>query len=224
MALVTLSFDNGPHPAGTPWVLEVLAQRRIRSTFFVLGKHLQSDTGLDLLREIRAAGHRIGNHTFSHEVPLGEDARPDSVELELERTERSIRWIGPSDRLFRPFGGGGKMGPHLLSTAAVAWLRAHQITCVLWNSVPGDFRDPVGWVERALEDVALRDHTLMVLHDAEPAAMAHLERFLDGLQGAGHTVSSEFPGDCLPLVDGVPQPSLAGLVAGDPDPGPLELD
>lgn len=219
MARVHLSFDNGPHPEGTPLVLELLQQRGHRASFFVLGKHLATDTGRSLAREIVAQGHRIGNHSYTHETPLGVDPRPDAVELELQATQDLLDPLLPAGepRLFRPFGGGGKLGPHLLSPAARDWLIAQQATCVLWNSVPGDWLDERGWVDTALQQVESgEDHVLVVLHDILPGAMGRLPIFLDALHRRGHTVVDALPESCLPLRAGLPSARLPEYVAQSP--------
>lgn len=209
MSRVCLSFDNGPDPVVTPRVLDVLQRHGAEAWFFVLGHKLAEPGGLDLARQIRDAGHRLGNHSYSHETPLGDDPRPDAVELELARTAALLDevWTGP--RCFRPFGGGGKLGPHLLSPETVDYLAAHGYTCVLWNVVPGDWLDAEGWVDRALAEIAEHDHALVVLHDILPEAMGHLERFLGALQARGDTLTTDLPPSCLPIVDGAARVDLA---------------
>jgi peptidoglycan/xylan/chitin deacetylase (PgdA/CDA1 family) len=207
-ATVTLSFDNGPEPAVTPLVLEVLRRRGLAATFFVLGHKLAAPGGLDLARRAAAEGHWIGNHTWSHATPLG--ALPDDpavAEAEIARTEALIGDLAHPDRLFRPFGGGGRLGPHLLSPAVLQHLQRHRYTCVLWNAVPGDWHDPEGWVDRALAQVAAREaageDVLLVLHDLPSGAMRHLDRFLNLLADCGHGFRQAFPESCLPLRRGV---------------------
>jgi peptidoglycan/xylan/chitin deacetylase (PgdA/CDA1 family) len=219
MAAVHLTFDNGPDPVGTPRVLEVLSRRGVTATFFVLGKHLATPEGRALAGRVRDAGHRLGNHSYSHETPLGEDPRPDAVARELARTQALLDplWSGP--RWFRPFGGGGHLGPHLFSRASVDWLVAEQMTAVLWNAVPGDWRDPDGWVATARAQVAAHPHAVVVLHDVVPDAMRHLDAFLDGLADDGHTLTDALPAAVLPIHDGAVQPSLDGLVAPLTEPG-----
>src|SRR5271163_3929269 len=114
MGEVALSFDNGPDPEVTPMVLDVLARRGVRSSFFVLGMHLESRERLKLAERAAAEGHRIGNHSFTHRVPLGLDPAPEAVEREIGATERVLGTLAQNPKLFRPFGGGGKIGPHLL--------------------------------------------------------------------------------------------------------------
>ena len=199
-AKITLTFDNGPEPLVTPGVLDCLARHHIRTTFFVMGRKAVTDQGRDLIRRAIAEGHWIGNHTFSHTAALGR-LDPAAALSEFERAEQAIAWIDQPRRLFRP-PGSGKLGRHLLQPAIVEKLIAGSYTCVLWNSVPGDYRDPDGWLERALADYRSRAWTLMALHDLPNGAMAHLEEFLARVEADGVTWTQEFPAECVPIVDG----------------------
>ncbi|MCB9647178.1 MAG: polysaccharide deacetylase family protein [Deltaproteobacteria bacterium] len=213
MSAVHLTFDNGPHPEVTPRVLEVLGRHGVSATFFVLGQHLAEPWGMSLAHQIRDAGHRLGNHSFTHQTPLGEDPRPDAVALELARTQALLDQVWSGPRWFRPFGGGGVLGPHLLSPAAVEWLKTERMTCVLWTSVPGDWLDAAGWVDKALADAEAQPTDVVVLHDVLEEASLHLDRFLDALVARGHTFTAALPPACLPIVDGVTQPGLRSFVA-----------
>jgi peptidoglycan/xylan/chitin deacetylase (PgdA/CDA1 family) len=210
---ITLSFDNGPTTAVTPHVLDVLARHGIRSTFFVLGKHLEDADTRAVARDAARAGHWIGNHTYTHSVPLGEMMDPKTPEHEIGRTQRLIADLSHADKLFRPFGGGGKLGPHLLSPAAYDYLRDNAFTCVLWNSIPRDWDDADGWVETALAQARAGDWTLTVLHDYETGAMRHLDRFIQGALDEGFTFRQEFPADCLPMVRGVVRDDMDHFVS-----------
>ncbi|HEY2844333.1 MAG TPA: polysaccharide deacetylase family protein, partial [Bryobacteraceae bacterium] len=156
MAKVTLTFDNGPDPQATPQVLDCLARHGVQSTFFVLGQHVSTSVGLELARRASREGHWIGNHTWSHTGRLGEMTREAALG-EFDRTQQALAWVQQPARLFRPRGGAGRMGKGLLHPAVVERLIAGGFTCVLWTSVPGDFRDPDGWVERALADCRSHD-------------------------------------------------------------------
>src|SRR5438445_7700140 len=59
-----LTFDDGPHPRGTPAVLEVLREADVAATFFLVGEQIERDPAL--AREVAAAGHRIGLHCHRH--------------------------------------------------------------------------------------------------------------------------------------------------------------
>ncbi|MCB9763787.1 MAG: polysaccharide deacetylase family protein [Alphaproteobacteria bacterium] len=212
MGRVHLSFDNGPHPEVTPRVLDALRRRGLSATFFVLGRNLDTPWGMELARRIRDEGHRLGNHSYSHAVPLGDDPRPDAVAQELERTQDLLDRVASGPLWFRPFGGGGVLGPHLLSEDSLRWLMARQATCVLWNAVPEDWLDAEGWAARALDQLDAQGHSVLVLHDVLPEAMAHLDAFLGAMLDRGHRVTDALPADCLPVVQGQARPGLEGCV------------
>ena len=210
---LTLSFDNGPHPEVTPAVLDVLRDRGVTAQFYVLGKRIAEPEGRRLVERARDAGHAIGNHSFSHGTPLGRDDRPDAVEAEIAATEALLAPLVPGPRRFRPFGDGGVIGRHLLSRRAVDYLVAHGYSCILWNSVPGDWFDPEGWPARALADCAAQPHTLVVLHDVPGACLAGLAGFIDAARARGIELVGDVPASCAPIVDGRIARPLDDIVA-----------
>ena len=93
---VTLTFDNGPTPGITERVLEILERQGIRSTFFVIGRNLAAPEAASLARQAHAAGHWIGNHTFSHSVALGDRPEADFAEHEIaDDPARDRRIVSP---------------------------------------------------------------------------------------------------------------------------------
>jgi peptidoglycan/xylan/chitin deacetylase (PgdA/CDA1 family) len=213
MQRVTLSFDNGPDPTVTPAVLDILHRHGVTALFFVLGKHVVEPAGRRLVERAHDEGHAIGNHSFSHEVPLGIDPRPDAVEREIAATEALLGPLVPGVRRFRPFGDGGALGPHLLSRRAVDYLVAHDYWCVLWNSVPRDWIEPDAWVPRALADCSTRSHTLVVLHDIANACLAGLENFIVSVRDRGMQFAIDVPSDCAPIVEGRVTMDMRAIVA-----------
>lgn len=211
MAIVHLSFDNGPNRVGTPRVLEVLARRGLKATFFALGRCLEEPEGEALAREVLQAGHLLGNHTFHHEVPLGQLRAEDGVE-ELARTHAALQRVGGS-RIFRPYGGGGAKGPHLMSAAAADWLGREAYTVVLWDAVPGDFRDPVGFVETAVTQCRGKEEVTMVLHDARAEAMLRLDDLIERLADEGHRLESGWSAEAEIMRDGRPSASFSRYVS-----------
>lgn len=199
---LTLSFDNGPEPEVTPEVLDILAGRKIKTTFFVIGEKVADPVRLALCERAHAEGHWIGNHTFTHSVPLGHRPEPDIAFTEIGKTQELLADLSHPDRLFRPFGGGGNLDRCLLNERVVEFLTIGRYTCVLWNAIPRDWDDPEGWVERAIQQCRSTSWTLMVLHDLPTGAMRHLDRFLGTAQQLGTSFRQEFPPDCLPIVRG----------------------
>ncbi len=62
--VAALTFDDGPHPVGTPLVLDALAERGVPATFFLIGEHAERHPGI--VRRIHDAGHLLGNHSHRH--------------------------------------------------------------------------------------------------------------------------------------------------------------
>ena len=216
MPSLTLTFDNGPEPDVTPGVLDALGARGIKATFFVVGEKMRDPSARALAERAHDEGHWIGNHTFSHSVPLGLSGEPDVAAAEIGRTQALIGDLAHPDRLFRPFGGQGAIGRHLLSTRVVDHLVAENHSLVLWNAIPRDW-EPEGWVERALAQIAEGDETLMVLHDLPTGAMQELGRFLDAVQEAEIPVRQTIPDGLMPIRRGRVAMPIAGYVSDLPE-------
>ena len=80
MLEITLTFDNGPEPGVTPRVLDILRERGIKTTFFVIGEKLADPERRRLAARAHDEGHWIGNHTFTHSVPLGQQRDATTAE------------------------------------------------------------------------------------------------------------------------------------------------
>lgn len=97
--VVALTFDDGPDPLYTPDVLSLLKHADAAATFFLVGVNAAAEP--DLVRDLVASGHSIGNHTYDHrELEL---LTPALVRAEIDRGQRSLIRVGvPAPRLFRP--------------------------------------------------------------------------------------------------------------------------
>jgi peptidoglycan-N-acetylglucosamine deacetylase len=190
---VTLSFDNGPTPDVTERVLDILAGPRILTTFFVIGSKLGEAAPVSVMQQAHAAGHWIGNHTFSHTVALGDRPERSYAVGEIEGAQARIGRFSHPDKLFRPYGNSGRLGPHLLSQAALDHLITHNYRTVIWNNVPGDWKDPDGWVESCIAQVLIQDWSVVVLHDIEGGCLARLPELLRRLEDLGVIYQQDFP-------------------------------
>ena len=173
---VSLTFDDGPHPIHTPALLDRLAARGIRATFFVLGR--QAEQHPDLVRRIAALGHDVGHHSFTH----GEPTSTSALELvtESRRTARLLTsLLGRPPRLFRP--------PHGKITAGKALgLWATGQTIVLWNQDPKDFS--CGSSEALQSWFAGRvfmGGDVVLLHDVHPYAGEAIDAIADAVAASG---------------------------------------
>ncbi|MGA8159345.1 MAG: polysaccharide deacetylase family protein [Acidobacteriaceae bacterium] len=125
-----LTYDDGPNDPWTGHLLDLLAQHRLRATFFLIGRHVRQRP--DLVREIHAAGHLIGNHTVTH--PWLAIQSPRRVREELAGCNAALEDIfGAPVRFFRPPHGARR--PDVLRAA-----RDLGLTAVLWNAMGFDWR------------------------------------------------------------------------------------
>lgn len=142
---LAITFDDGPNPAMTPKLLELLERYKVKATFFVVGKYVRECPGL--LKEIHSCGHVLGNHTDTH--PNLFFCGPQETRHELHRCREavlSVIWESP--RWFRPpF---GYRSPWL--GAIVHELNMRMVT---WSLLPGDWRlKPVEWLTERMEPIA----------------------------------------------------------------------
>ena len=128
---LALTFDDGPNPACTPRLLDVLARHSVRATFFLIGDFAQQEPAL--ARSIAEAGHTIGNHSWSHpNLSLVSSRR---IREELARTKYTLEQVtGSPVRLFRPPFGARR--PYVLQTA-----RELGMTPVMWNAMTSDWSE-----------------------------------------------------------------------------------
>jgi peptidoglycan/xylan/chitin deacetylase (PgdA/CDA1 family) len=194
----------------TERVLDVLAERGLPATFFVVGQKAATPAGRALVGAELAAGHRVGHHTWSHTVRLADPAAaaPGFLEREFDRPLQLLRELDAPENLYRPYARGGVLDRHVLSAEGIERMRVTRATCVLWNSVPRDWEGG-DWLPRARADVTRHDWTATVLHDLEPGCAGQLEAFLDWLGETGAEVVRELPPECTPVVGG----ELTGAVA-----------
>ena len=221
MSRLTLTFDNGPCPGATDRILDILAERGFRATFFVLGKHLADPVARRCAERAHDEGHWIGNHTTTHGTPLGLTDDPDHCETEIGATQALLGDLAHPDRLFRPHGKGA-VGPHLLSRAAAKYLAANRYTVVTWNNVPRDWEAPhEHWIGTALETMDSQDWSLLVLHDRIMGKVPDtLPHFLDIVAERGVDIVQPFPEDCVAMGRGRALPALAQCIMAETTDAP----
>lgn len=209
---VSLTFDNGPTPGVTEAVLDTLSRHGIAATFFVVGANIDNPAGRALIGRILAEGHRLGNHTYSHTVLFG--AEPDQAKVieEIEHTQALLGDMG-SERLFRPYGGGGNLDKRVMSRTAYDYLRANGYTMVLWNSIPEDWLNPEGWPDTARGQIAGQEWTVTVIHDLPTGAMESLDRFLTTARDDGVEFRTDFPEHLVPLLAGQPKGEIDHILS-----------
>jgi peptidoglycan/xylan/chitin deacetylase (PgdA/CDA1 family) len=156
--VVALTFDDGPHPQGTPAVLEALAKNDARATFFLVGE--QVDRHPTVAREIVDAGHEVALHCYRHTLLLRR--RTSAVAADLDRALDSIgRATGRAPALYRPPYG-------VLSSGALKLVRRRGYRTMLWSTWGRDWErraTPASIARRATR--GLRPGDVVLLHDSD---------------------------------------------------------
>jgi peptidoglycan-N-acetylglucosamine deacetylase len=177
--VVALTFDDGPTEAVIDDILGVLASRRVRATFFVTGADMVEAPGA--AQRLVAAGHELGNHTYSHKrMVLRSQAFYRS---EVERTDELIRAAGEQREIYFRMPYGWK----LVGLPWFLWRTGR--TAVMWDvdPAPDPRTTPERIVARTLEHV--RPGSIILLHPwyrSGPSVRAALPVIIDKLQGQGY--------------------------------------
>ena len=149
-----LTFDDGPIPGVTPWVLATLAEYGARATFFCVGDNVRKHP--DVLRAVRAGGHAVGNHTYHHL-----DGWTTPTQRYLRDVERCAAVL--PTKLFRP--PYGRLRPGQARRLRAAY------RLVMWDVLSGDFDEALSG-EACLRNVttAAGPGSIVVFHDSRKAA------------------------------------------------------
>lgn len=170
--IVALTFDDGPAPGASDRILEVLASHDIRATFFFTGAELEANPGL--APRFVAAGHELGNHSYSHRRMLLRS--PSFIRHEVEATDSLIRLAGYTGPIaFRPPYGKKLVGlPYFLSRT--------DRTTVMWDVEPDSHPEVAGSADRIVEHVLreVRPGSILILHIMYPSR-AEVLRSVDGV-------------------------------------------
>jgi peptidoglycan/xylan/chitin deacetylase (PgdA/CDA1 family) len=181
-----LTFDDGPHPDLTPPILDVLDSYGVKATFMAMGYAVEQHR--DLIGEVVARGHEVGNHTWSHMHVTKTSA--ETARREIERGTRILEDVGVPVRLFRPPQG-------RLSEAVVRLVTQMQQDIVLWSVTRGEKR----W--RSPDEVAAH-----VVHEVGPGDIVNLH---DGI-GRGTFAPDSALADTLMSRRQVEVDALPGII------------
>lgn len=153
---VYLTFDDGPHPRITPFVLDLLAQYQAKASFFCVGNRLRDFP--EIKQRIVSEGHFLGSHTFNHV-----DGWKTGKEAYLNEVESAARLTG--NFVFRPPYG------HIRRAQARELRKQHpEARIVMWDVLTGDFDtalSPQVCLRQSLP--AIRPGSIIVMHDSEKA-------------------------------------------------------
>lgn len=178
---VALTFDDGPEDKWTPEVLDILKQKNIKATFFVIGKQAQKYP--DILRRIYTEGHVIGDHTLNHVDLTKLDTQ--QIEQELEQCASVIHEIiGKSPRFVRP-----PFGFHNAAVDNIVYSKGRII--ILWSLDTKDWTGLDAETIKARILPKMQNGYIILQHDGENAKLGGsvhaLPDIIDELKAQGYT-------------------------------------
>lgn len=151
---VYLTFDDGPNPLVTPWVMEQLDKYDAKATFFCIGKNAEQYP--EIVQQLRDRGHSIGNHSYSHTKTIRLDC-----ELYVEDVDMANEFL--STNLFRP--PYGRVG--------ISQIRrlSERYKIIMWDILSRDYSAVVS-PEKCVKEVIphLRGGSIIVFHDSLKAS------------------------------------------------------
>ncbi len=177
---VTLTFDDGPFPETTPAVLRVLAKHKVHATFFVIGRYLDGEearakASREVLNQVVAAGHLVGNHTHDH-ARLTSITHTQVLE-QIDQGSASIeRATGHRPILFRPpFGE--------LDDFGRAAVRERGLDLMLWSIEKQDMQraDSHEVFRELVSQIEYKEGGVVLLHDIRWTSIAALRELLGWL-------------------------------------------
>lgn len=179
--VVALTFDDGPTPDKTNQILQILAEEQVPATFFLIGQEVQQHP--QLVRQILAAGHQVGNHSFSHQRMIFKS--PAFVAGEIEQTDKLLRDSGVDGVIyFRP--------PYGKKLLVLPWyLMKHHRVSVTWDVAPENFpkiaKDPQALVDYTVQQTKPGSIILLhVMYDSRQATMQAVPQIIRQLKAQGY--------------------------------------
>jgi peptidoglycan-N-acetylglucosamine deacetylase len=174
---IAMTFDDGPSAENTPRLLEMLKQRNIKATFFLIGQNAASNP--DIVRRILADGHEIGNHSWTH--PQLSKLSDDRVTAEITQTQDAIKDAsGFTPSLLRPPYGA-------ITPRQREWVENRfGLNIILWSVDPLDWKRPGASVitQRILSQA--RPGAIILSHDIHKQTIDAMPATLDGLIAKGY--------------------------------------
>lgn len=170
--LIALTFDDGPRRATTEVLLDGLAERGVKATFFLVGEMLPGNE--DLVKRMDREGHQIGTHSYDHVYLTGLNAA--DFARQVDRTETLLaEMLGHGGFVLRP--------PYGMIDNAVE-KRSHS-ALILWSVDPKDWNDKN--TDRIVNHIVscARDGDVILLHDIYPTSVEAALRVVDALHQKG---------------------------------------
>jgi peptidoglycan/xylan/chitin deacetylase (PgdA/CDA1 family) len=218
-----MTFDDGPHPKLTPMLLDMMKERGIKGTFFLVGKNVAEYP--EIAQRIVAEGHEVANHSWAH--PQLTKLAPDALKKEIADTNDAIhRATGIQTTLMRP--------PYGAINAAITKRLNEEfgLTIAMWSvdSIDWRIRNAAHVTKLITEKAA--PGAIILAHDIHPSTVQAMPAVFDTLSAKGYkfVTMSELIALDLPAPiqtapantpAGIPTPPPAGIPAATPAGPPI---
>src|SRR5215510_11960513 len=216
---IAMTFDDGPSATLTPKLLDLLAARHIKTTFFVIGENVAEHP--EIVERAAREGHEIGNHSWSH--PNFGKMSEESVRSQLRRTDDAIKnATGKRPTLMRPPYGS-------ITDREKHWIHDEfGYDIILWDVDPLDWKRPGPAVVRSRILKETRPGSIVLSHDIHPGTIEAMPSTFDQLEAKGFKfvtvselirIAAARPSHPSPQPSGgVPPSSATGFAFPTPSP------
>jgi peptidoglycan-N-acetylglucosamine deacetylase len=173
--VVALTFDDGPDPIDTPLIMDILKEKEVKATFFVLGQAVKENSAI-LKRQVKE-GHEIGNHSFNH------DYQQQRLAKEIHQTDEEVfKATGLHTYFYRPPGG-------FLTKGQLESIKKNGHVVALWSVDSKDWRNP--GVKQIVKNVIdnVFPGAIILLHDGgyqRTQTVKALSPIIDSLKAQGY--------------------------------------
>jgi peptidoglycan/xylan/chitin deacetylase (PgdA/CDA1 family) len=174
---IAMTFDDGPSPETTPRLLDILKQRNIKATFFMIGQNVERNP--EIVKRILAEGHEIGNHSWTH--PQLAKLSDDRVTEEITKTQNAIKSAaGYTPTLLRPPYGS-------ITARQKEWIESQfGLSVILWSVDPFDWKRPGASVIEQRILAGAQPGAIILSHDIHKQTVDSMPATLDALAAKGY--------------------------------------
>src|SRR6266702_4016904 len=212
---IAMTFDDGPSATLTPKLLDLLAARHIKATFFVIGENVAEHP--EIVARAAREGHEIGNHSWSH--PNLAKMSDDNVRSQLRRTDDAIRGAtGNRPTLLRPPYGS-------ITAREKRWIHDEfGYRIILWDVDPYDWKRPGPAVVRNRILKETHRGSIVLSHDFHPGTIEAMPSTLDALEAKGFkfVTVSELLRMATPPPSRAPHSAESISASATPSPAPTQ--
>lgn len=210
---IAMTFDDGPSPETTPRLLDILKQRNIKATFFMIGQNAERNPAI--VKRILAEGHEIGNHSWTH--PQLSKLSDDRVTEEINKTQNAIKDAsGYTPVLMRP--------PYGAITARQKdWVeKQFGLSVIIWSVDPFDWKRPGASVIEQRILAGARPGAIVLSHDIHKQTVDAMPATLDALAAKGFKFVTVSQLIAMNKPKSSPTPSPQSHPSGTPRPSPAK--